>query len=225
MNRNRTRNPTRIYHLATTPDALIAAGRRLFARHGYDGASVRAITAEAGANLGALTYHFGGKRAFYEAVVASCVDPLAQRIAGVAGGSGDPLERAGAVVRAFFEHLWANPELPFLMMQELAAGRSPPPAATAAMRRVLSAVRGLIEEGQRAGRIRPGDPLLLGLSIISQPVHLTLARRIAKLVGGLDQDRPEVRARLLSHASGFVQRALAAEGEEVESGTGAEGGS
>ena len=93
------------------------------------------------------------------------------------------------------------------------------------MRGVLGALRGLIEEGQRAGRIRPGDPILMGLSIVSQPVHMTLARRIAKLIGGLDQDRPEVRERLLSHASVFVQRALAAEGVEVAAGVVAEGGS
>jgi len=42
-----------------TPEALIAAGRALFTERGYDAASVRAITAAAGVNLGAITYHFG----------------------------------------------------------------------------------------------------------------------------------------------------------------------
>jgi len=44
-----------------TRDSLLDAAERLFAIHGVDGASVRDITAEAGANLASVNYHFGGK--------------------------------------------------------------------------------------------------------------------------------------------------------------------
>lgn len=52
-----------------TPERLLAAGRRLFARGGFEGTSVRSLTTEAGANLGAVTYHFGTKEAFYLAIL------------------------------------------------------------------------------------------------------------------------------------------------------------
>jgi AcrR family transcriptional regulator len=52
-----------------TAAALLEAGRVLFAERGYEGASVRAITAHACANLGAITYHFGSKRDLYDRVV------------------------------------------------------------------------------------------------------------------------------------------------------------
>ena len=75
-----------------TASNLIAAGRRLFARHGYDGSSVRAITEDAGANLGAITYHFGSKRGLYDAVVATCLTPFADRVADIGGAPGAPIE-------------------------------------------------------------------------------------------------------------------------------------
>jgi AcrR family transcriptional regulator len=53
----------------TTAETLVETARAVFARYGYDGASVRAITAEAGANLAAITYHFGSKRELYDRVV------------------------------------------------------------------------------------------------------------------------------------------------------------
>jgi len=54
---------------AATRAALMVAARTVFARNGFDGASVRMITAEADVNLGAVTYHFGSKRGLYEAVL------------------------------------------------------------------------------------------------------------------------------------------------------------
>lgn len=44
-----------------TRDSLLDAAERLFALCGIDGASVRDITAEAGANLASVNYHFGSK--------------------------------------------------------------------------------------------------------------------------------------------------------------------
>jgi AcrR family transcriptional regulator len=193
----------------STPDALIHAGRSLFARRGYDGCSVRAITHEAGANLGAITYHFGSKRGLYDAVVRSCMEPFAERVIAVAEGKGDPLGRLSAVVRAYFDHLWSNPDLPFLMMQELAAGRMPPPGAQAALKRILGAIALIVLEGQTEGTIREGDPVLLALSLVAQPLHLTVVRRATSAIAGIDQDDGETRGRLVSHVVEFVTRGMA----------------
>lgn len=57
--------------MTTTPDRLIAAATDLFAAKGYEGASVRAICATAGTNLNGVSYHFGGKRGLFNAVIRS----------------------------------------------------------------------------------------------------------------------------------------------------------
>lgn len=193
-----------------TVDALIRAGRELFARRGYDGASVRAITARAGANLGAITYHFGSKRAFYDRVVETSIGPLAERAVQVATGDGAPLDRAAAVVRVFFEYLRDTPELPYLMLQELAIGRLPPAAAIGPMLRMHAALTELVREGQEDGSIRPGQPELMGLGILSQALHFNLMRVPAREIMRLDISDPEVWASVVDQAVAFVRGGLAA---------------
>jgi AcrR family transcriptional regulator len=48
---------------------LLDAAELLFAEHGFRGASVRDITQQAGCNLAAVNYHFGGKVNLYREVV------------------------------------------------------------------------------------------------------------------------------------------------------------
>ncbi|MBX3577250.1 MAG: CerR family C-terminal domain-containing protein [Rhizobiaceae bacterium] len=63
-----------------TRQALIRAGLKLFGTKGYDGASTREIAAEAGANIGSIAYHFGGK----EGLRAACARHIVDTIQGVA---------------------------------------------------------------------------------------------------------------------------------------------
>lgn len=46
-------------------ERLLDAAQRLFCEKGYEGTSVRDITAEANCNLAAVNYHFGGKDQLY----------------------------------------------------------------------------------------------------------------------------------------------------------------
>jgi AcrR family transcriptional regulator len=194
---------------ASTPDRLIASARAAFARHGYDGASIRTITREAHANLGAVTYHFGSKHALYDAVLEQVLAPLARRVVLVLEGPGGALDRAEGTVRALFEHLRENPDMPHFMVQELAAGKTPPEPVVRALTAIIGRLAQLMREGQAAGEIRAGDPMLLALSLVYQPVHLTLVRRISRDILGVDQGDPDTRARVVEHAAAFARAGLA----------------
>ena len=61
----------------TTRERLLQSATRLFADNGYRGASVRDICNLAGANPGAVSYHFGGKRQLYRAVLRRAAAGLA----------------------------------------------------------------------------------------------------------------------------------------------------
>jgi len=196
-----------------TREALIAAGRALFARYGYDGASVRAITARARANLGAITYHFGSKQALYDEVVLRCMQPLEERILALTHGPGAPLDRIETVARAFVEHLRANPDIPRLMIQALALGQGPPRTAAPTIARVHAALAAVVREGQADGSIRAGDPALLAIGVLSHSLHLVLIGRALKTVLGLDLDDPGERVRVLDHVGAFARAALAARAE------------
>jgi AcrR family transcriptional regulator len=193
-----------------TADELVRAARVLFARLGYEGASVRAITAEAGANLGAITYHFGSKRELYDRVVESLVVPLADRIEQEASGGGAVLDRAAAVVDAFFEYLADNPDLPPLMMQELTLAAVPPDVVAAPMRRVLRVLAGLIREGQVGGEVRRGPAEALGVFILSVPVHMGMMGPALREHGRLDLQDTRTRKRVAAAAAAFVRGGLSA---------------
>ena len=56
---------------SSTPDRLLAAGSRRFARDGVDGALTRAIVTDAGqANDSAINYHFGSRLGLLGAIIA-----------------------------------------------------------------------------------------------------------------------------------------------------------
>lgn len=205
--------PARPLSEPDTRQRLLAAALELFTGRGYDGASIRAITSRARANLAAVTYHFGSKAALYESVVESVVSPLREAVAVAAQREGTALERVEGVVRAFFGHLRGHPEMPQLMMQRLAAGQPVPRPAAVTIQYVLGTLVSLIREGQAGGTIRPGDPPLLALSVIAQPLHLSLAGRALREVGVLDLADPERYGTVVEHAAAFVRSGLAAEEE------------
>lgn len=60
----------------TTKRAIMDTAERLFAAHGFQATSLRAITAEAEANLGAVNYHFATKDALVLAVLRRRMQPL-----------------------------------------------------------------------------------------------------------------------------------------------------
>lgn len=202
-------------HAPDCRDRLLKAATELFGRHGYDGTSVRAITRRAHANLGAITYHFGSKETLYHQVIAAQTEPLARRVAGAADGTGAPLDRIERIVRDFLDHVATHPEMPRVLLRELASERPLPPPAQDVMRRNFGAISETIRAGQQDGSIRPGDPALLALSVMAQPFHLVIAGRALFSASGVNPADPQTRARLTDHVSAMVRRMLAASQQAV----------
>lgn len=78
-------------HGRVTRERILDAAEQLFAEHGFEGTSIRAVTKEAGANLAAVGYHFGSKAALLEAVAERVMGPV---LAGQLGRLND-LEKEG----------------------------------------------------------------------------------------------------------------------------------
>lgn len=194
--------------LLDTPSAVLAAARALFARHGFDATSTRAITTAASANLGAIAYHFGTKEALYEAVLASVAQPLVARIRAADAAAQSPLDAIEAIVRAFAGHLADHPDVPSLMLRELATERPAPAAQREAMQAIMGMVSARIRAGQRDGSIVEGDPVLLTFSVVAQPIYWSLVRRRVGAVFGMNTDKPAVRAKVVEHLVRFARRGL-----------------
>ena len=59
-------------------ERIIKAAERLFAEHGYDGTSIRAIVAKARVNQAAINYHFDGKDGLYREVLSAAFRALTE---------------------------------------------------------------------------------------------------------------------------------------------------
>ncbi len=98
-----------------TRTRILDAAEELFMQHGFEGTSMRLLTAKAGVNLAAVNYHFGSKDALIEALFRRRLDPMnLERIAEL-----ERLESANnlspeAIIRAFL--------LPSLRLVEDAKG-------------------------------------------------------------------------------------------------------
>jgi AcrR family transcriptional regulator len=63
----------------STKDRILRAAEEQFAQRGFDGASLRRVTAAAGVNLAAVNYHFGSKERLVEHVLRRRLDVLNAR--------------------------------------------------------------------------------------------------------------------------------------------------
>ncbi|MBD3298308.1 MAG: TetR family transcriptional regulator [candidate division Zixibacteria bacterium] len=191
-----------------TRTRLLDAARRLFAERGYMGTSIKAITDAAGANLGAVTYHFKTKDALYDAVVRSLTEPLVATVEDALRSGGAPIDRIEAALRAYSEYMHTREEVPSLLLQELALNRPILTPIRETIGPLLRGIASVIAEGQRDGSIVAGDPLLLTISTMSQSAFLVVMRRPVNEIAGVNMLDATMRRRMVDHIVTIVRRGL-----------------
>jgi AcrR family transcriptional regulator len=84
---------------------LLDAATRMFASHGYHGATVPMIVAEAGSSVGSFYVHFRNKEDIFAAVLEALGRKLAEIMKIDEVAQPNPLLRIAAAVQALFVHL------------------------------------------------------------------------------------------------------------------------
>lgn len=103
-------------------DRLIAAAGPVFARRGFDKATVREIAGVADVNLAAVSYYFGDKMGLYRAVVASIRRKRERQFPTPAVDAADPAETLGRLVDTLLSRMLSGKESGWesqLMMREI----------------------------------------------------------------------------------------------------------
>lgn len=108
--------------ISSTRDRLIDAASLLFADSGYVGASVRDICNQARANPGAVSYHFGGKRQLYRAVLRQAAERLARTPEPREQTEQDPPTGISEDMQAIFNRLDEDRVATRLLMRDLVDG-------------------------------------------------------------------------------------------------------
>lgn len=98
-----------------TRSRLLRAAATLFAESGERGASVRDICNLAGANPGAVSYHFGGKRQLYRAVLRRAAERLSAPLGEADASPAD-------LARHLLRRLRVDTESTRLLLRDIASG-------------------------------------------------------------------------------------------------------
>ncbi len=197
-----------------TSQLLLTVGRHMFAEQGFDATSLRDLTTSAGANLGAVTYHFGSKQQLYDAVLDQLFGQFADCVEAAAAESGPAAERIPRIVHAIFAFFAEHPEAPQLILRELARAGSAPSAVIPYARRNLAAIGAAVHEAQQAGELRDVDPVLVTFTILSQSIWFTLVRDRLAEVSGRPLGGDEGAGLMERHIADVVLRAFVPAGAE-----------
>jgi AcrR family transcriptional regulator len=197
-----------------TAERLLTAGRHLFAKGGFDGTSIRALTREAGANLGAVTYHFASKDALYQAVLERVFGPVREGVCTLAEAPLPAPDRIEMFIRVMFQRQRESGDLPRFMAQEIVLGDYPSKQILETVGTVVGSLSKIMKEGQREGTIVPGDPVLMALTLLSQPIYLSLMPRFLKREDLREADLPQPVGSAEAHVLAFARRAFFVPQEE-----------
>lgn len=92
-----------------TRDKLLDVAGRIFAQHGYQSATIREISAAAGANVAAVNYHFGDKLGLYTEVVRQAMQTAEiEAVQSALDLSAPPDDILRAVIRARLRSVCRN---------------------------------------------------------------------------------------------------------------------
>jgi AcrR family transcriptional regulator len=178
---------TQAERAAGTREALIAAGRQLFAAHGFADTALEAIVRTAGVTRGALYHHFADKTELFAAVFEQVEGEVAAQMgeAIAASGQTDPVEvmRLGA---GFWLDACSDPEVQRIVLVDAPAVLGWTRWTEIGNRYNVGLVRALLTDAVETGRI-PSQPIeATALTILG-------AMREATLYVALAQDHDKAR--------------------------------
>jgi len=154
-----------------TREALIGAATELFAQHGFEGASVARIARRAKVNRSLISYHFGGKRRLYLAILQEAFSQIGERIDALLESKEPPEERLNAFIGVFHEMAQKRPAFPQLMVREVIdGGRNLDQRIIPHLLKVFKLIREILVQGQREGRFRSTNPVLTHIALVSSLV-------------------------------------------------------
>jgi len=211
-----TRRHGRRRDAAGTREALLAAGTELFAERGYEGVPVWAIAQAAGVNKAMISYHFGGKRKLYLAIVTATFAEIVSRVERLADSARPAPELLRELIAVVGDTVTRrHPHFCTMMLREvLAGGKHLEPELIDKPVRMLAAVQRIVARGVRDGDFRPVDPLLTHLSLVGSLVFFFATGRFRERV--LADRRlgvtPPDAAAYVKHMQDLLTHGLAAHG-------------
>jgi len=189
---------------------ILLAAKKLFAKQGFDGTTVRQICEEAGANVALISYYFGGKEKVFHAVfdyffVGHRLEELEQQLK-------EPVWGLKLLVKEVVWFCMNEPELASIIQQEFAANSQRSPHITERTFPIWIKIKELLAKGKQEGvfHFESLDHTLL--FVVSTALSF---KKLVTLRPLFTEQEASVGA-TAEHASLFVLRALGAAGFDMQ---------
>lgn len=128
---------------------ILLSAKKLFAKQGYDGTSVRQICEEANANIALVSYHFGGKEKVFEAIFIKLFPGW--NIQEKEHFLKDPVEGIRAMVHGIIKFTISDKELSDIIQQEIMLESNRMAIVLDFIYPVWSKIKDLLEIGKEQG--------------------------------------------------------------------------
>lgn len=168
---------------------LLAHGRRVIARTGLRGLTVRGVAASAKVNLGTFVYHFGTRDKFIAELMENWYAPLYAQLSLTVDEHLPPLHKIRRYVLRLAEFVTANRDFIRHVLMDAADGEA---AATRFVKSLFGRhpqlLFRLIGEAQAAGELRDGNPMKLGVTFIGAALFPIIMGRVLAPKGFLGKE-------------------------------------
>lgn len=146
---------------------ILEVAKDVFAEHGFAGARVDEIARRAGVNKATLYYQIGDKKALYAEVIHSIMSNAAELCARAIEKAQTPEEKLRCYIRTIARSVDENPQMPPLMMREVASGGKNFPAEAARdFVQIVGILTTVLKEGHEKGVFIETIPFLIHMMLM-----------------------------------------------------------
>jgi AcrR family transcriptional regulator len=148
-------------------EAILAAGRRVFAAKGLGAARVSDIAAEARISQGLVYHYFPNKEALFTEIVEGALREFTALAEAARRGPGSAWDRLQRLAERMLTGVIEAPDYPLVILQAFTSDAVPAEARAAVQRYGRESMRhmvGLVRTAQTEGSVVEGDPVELALA-------------------------------------------------------------
>ena len=156
---------------------------QMFAANGYEGTIMDALAEQAEVNKASIYYHFQDKANLYEQCLVTLLKNVVDEVINVVDAADGSEKKLTTLISAFAHNANANPDLPAIMMRELATGgmRIPLPAQQQ-MQKVMLKLKEILDEGTSQKVFKKADVFTTHLMIIGSISLFINSRPLRKII-------------------------------------------
>ncbi|MFD0795823.1 TetR/AcrR family transcriptional regulator [Mucilaginibacter litoreus] len=171
-------------------DHILDVAERVFAEHGYDGASTRMISGEAGVNMAMLNYYFGSKEGVFLAIFERRISTFQATLLGIGNDESiNAWEKLEKFIDSYIERVVTNNCFHIMLNREISKSKKTEltDQITSIVMRNVFVFQGIIEDGIKSGEfIKDADKELLVATMFGTKNYLINTPHISSAVLGYD---------------------------------------